>query len=295
MKKSEPITSTCSVSLLTTAFEMFSKYDIIKLPSNADYEIEKVLNVLLHAATSTSNSLESASNDLKRKNPEAKIPSSDTIFNYVNCNNIKDILSSFRTINPEIFKMMELEGKVHDVAIDFHHVPFYGDKNTPLIRGMKPKNGTSWGYEYCTLDIIGDDKLTLDVIPIIALKKDYSILIELLFKRLETMSVKVGTVYSDKEFCNDDAISALTKLKIDFVIACKLNKKIKRELENFKKENGHKSTVFEYQFNENGTKFNLVAVPHEKKEYILFATNKDVKSIEEFEKSIPEEYKKDGT
>jgi hypothetical protein len=50
------------------------------LPSNADYEIEKVLNVLLHAATSTSNSLESASNDLKRKNPEAKIPSSDTIF-----------------------------------------------------------------------------------------------------------------------------------------------------------------------------------------------------------------------
>ena len=39
--------------------------------------------------------------------------------------------------------MMELEGKVHDVAIDFHHVPFCGDKNTPLIRGMKPKNGTS--------------------------------------------------------------------------------------------------------------------------------------------------------
>jgi len=38
-----------------------------------------------------------------------------------------------------------------------------------------------------------------------------------------------------------------------------------------------------------------VAVPHEKKgkkEYILFATNKDLKSIEEFEKSIPDEYKK---
>ena len=292
MKKNESMTPTCNVSLLTTAFEMLSKYNIIKLPSNADYETEKVLNVLLHAATSTSNSLESASNDLKRKNPETKIPSSDTIFNYVNCNNIKDILSSFRTINPEIFKMMELKGKVHDVAIDFHHVPFCGDKNTPLIRGMKPKNGTSWGYEYCTLDIIGDDKLTLDVIPISALKKDYSILMELLFKRLETMSVKIGTVYLDKEFCNDDAISALAKLKINFIIACKLNKKIKMKLENFKKENGHKSTVFEYHFNENGTKFNLVAVPHEKKEYILFATNKDVKSIEEFEKSIPEEYKK---
>jgi Transposase DDE domain len=290
--KNESMTPTCGISLLTTAFEMFGKHNIIKLPSNAEYEIEKVLNVLLHAATSTSNSLESASNDLKRKNPDAEIPSSDTIFNYVNCNNIEDILSSFRTINPEIFNMMKLEGKIHDVAIDFHHVPFYGDKNTPLIRGMKPKNGTSWGYEYCTLDIIGDDKLTLDVIPISALKKDYSTLIELLLKRLESISVKIGTVYSDKGFCNDDTISTLTKLKINFVIACILNKKIKRELENFKKENGHKPTVFEYQFNKNGTKFNLVAVPHEKKDYILFATNKDVKSIEEFEKSIPEEYKK---
>ena len=39
-----------------------------------------------------------------------------------------------------------------------------------------------------------------DAIPISALKKDYSILIELLFKRLETMSVKVGTVYLDINF-----------------------------------------------------------------------------------------------
>ncbi len=54
------------------------------------------------------------------------------------------------------------------------------------------------GYEYCTLDIIGGDKLTLDVIPISALKKDYSKLIEYLFNRLETMNVKVGTVYLDK-------------------------------------------------------------------------------------------------
>lgn len=33
-------------------------------------------------------------------------------------------------------------------------------------------------------------------------------------------------------------------------------------------------------------------MPHEKKDYILFATNKDVKSIEEFKRSIPEEYRK---
>lgn len=292
MQKNESLIPTCSVSLLTSALELFDKHNIIKLPLNVNYEFEKVLTVLLHAATSTSNSLESASNDLKRKYPEAKIPSADTIFNYINYNKIEDILSAFRAINFESIGMMELEGKVHDIAIDFHHVPFCGDKNTPLIRGMKPKSGTSWGYEYCTLDIIGDDKLTLDVIPISALKKDFSILIELLFKRIEAMNIKVGTVYLDKEFCNDDTISTLTELNINFVIACKSNKKIKSELDIFKKENGHKPAVFEYQFNKNGTKFNLVAVPHEKKEYILFATNKDVTSIEAFEKSIPKEYRK---
>ena len=63
-------------------------------------------------------------------------------------------------------------------------------------------------------------------------------------------------------------------------------------LDNFKKENGPTSTVFKYHFNKNGTDFNLVATHDEEKGYILFATNKDVKSIEKFEKSIPEEYRK---
>jgi len=84
--------------------------------------------------TSPFNSFEAASNDLKRKNPEEKLPSADTIFNYVNSNEIEDILSSFKTISFEIFNMMEIKDNIHDIAIDFHHVPFYGDKNTPLMK-----------------------------------------------------------------------------------------------------------------------------------------------------------------
>ena len=60
----------------------------------------------------------------------------------------------------------------------------------------------------------------------------------------------------------------------------------------FKRENGHTSTVFRYHFNKKGADFNLVATHDEEKGYILFATNKDVESIEKFEKSIPEEYRK---
>jgi len=47
-------------NILALASELFSRTSIIKLP----------LNVILHAATSTTNSIESASADLKIKSPD---------------------------------------------------------------------------------------------------------------------------------------------------------------------------------------------------------------------------------
>jgi hypothetical protein len=112
-----------TASLLAVSSELFSKSNIITLPESANYERQDILNVLLHASTSSTNSLESASNDLKRKNPDLRIPSADTIFNYIKDNKIEDILSSFRNMNLEIFKMMKLENKIHDIAIDCHDIP----------------------------------------------------------------------------------------------------------------------------------------------------------------------------
>src|SRR5664279_5348142 len=113
----------------------------------------------------------------------------------MNPNSIENILSSFRKINCEVFRMIDLKNKVHDIAVDFHDISYYGTRDTPCIRGIKPKNGTSWGYSFCTLDIIGNSKLTLDVIDINGLSKDYSTLMESLFERIEKMGVKVGTLY----------------------------------------------------------------------------------------------------
>ena len=135
--------------------------------------------------------------------------------------------------------------------------------------------------------------MTLDVIDINGLNKNYSIFMESLFKRLEIMGVKTGTSYLDKEFFNKAVISKLDELKIDFVIAAKSNQVINRELKNHQKEWGNTSTIFEYQFQQGGPSFTIVAIYDEKREkYILFATNKKAESIEKFEKTIPEEYRK---
>jgi hypothetical protein len=282
-----------TASLLAVSSELISKCNIITLPESANYECQDTLNVLLHAATSSTNSLESASNDLQRKNPDLRIPSADTIFNYIKENKIEDILSSFRKMNLNIFKMMKLENNIHDIAIDFHDISYYGDKNTPGIRGIKLKNGSSWGKSFCTLDIIGTSHLTLDVIDINSLNKNYSLFIESLFTRLKTIGVKTGTSYLDKEFFNTDVISKLDELKVNFVIAAKSNPVINRELKNHQKECENTSTIFKYRFQKGGPSFNVVAIYNDKKKkYFLFATNKKAESIEKFEKMIPEEYRK---
>ena len=147
-------------NLLALTSELFGKSKIINLPENAEYSFQDTLNVLLRAATSTTNSIESASNDLRIKTPNKNVPSADSIHDYINSNSIDYLMSSFRQINTEIIQHANLKGTYQDAAIDFHDIPYYGDINTPGIRGIKPKNGTSWGYSFCSLDIIGSIKFS---------------------------------------------------------------------------------------------------------------------------------------
>jgi hypothetical protein len=283
--------------------ELFSKTRIINLPENADYLFQDTLNVLLHAATSATNSIESASIDLRSKTPNRNVPSGDTIHGYINSNSIEYIMSSFRQINNEIIQLARLKGTHQDAAIDFHDIPYYGDKNTPGIRGIKPKNGTSWGHSFCTLDIIGETKLTLDVVAINGLAKNYQILIDSMLNRVKTMEINVNTLFIDREFFNSSVISALDTKINNYIIAAKSNKKINAILLEHKKKFGETSTIFEYQFDDIGPKFYIVAVynpkydPNKKKdsgnhEYHLFATKIKVNIASDILKRIPEEYRK---
>lgn len=293
-------------NFLAFTSELLGKSRIIKFPEDAEYNFQDTLNVLLHAATSPTNSIESASEYLRAKTPNSNVPSGDSVHGYIKSNTVDYILSSFGKITEEIVQLTNLKGTYQDAAIDFHDEPYYGDKNTPGIRGIKPKNGTSWGHSFCTVDIIGDTKLTLDIVKIHGLEKNYSILIESILDRVRTMKITIKTLLMDKEFFNSAVISTLHKSNINcinYIIAAKSNKKINTILLEHKKKFGETSTVFEYQFNDNGPKFNIVAIrnpkynPDEKKdkgnhEYHLFATNIPVTIATDILKKIPEEYRK---
>ncbi len=292
-----------TTNLLALTSELFCKSKIINLPENAEYSFQDTLNVLLRAATSTTNSIESASNDLRIKTPNKNVPSADSIHSYINSNSVDYIISSFRKINDEIIRNVNLRGTYQDAAIDFHDIPYYGDKDTSGIRGIKPKNGTSWGYSYCSLDIIGEIKLTLEVIDINGLAKNYSILMESMMQRLKEMDINLKTLFMDREFFNNSTISTLHRLNKNYVIAAKSNKKINAMLFEHNKKFGETSTLFEYQFEKGGPKFIIVAIinpkydPNAKKDkgnnkYHLFATNLSVNKESDFINKIPEEYRK---
>ena len=274
---------------------------IIQVPAGAKYTIEDALSVIAYAATTTANSVEAAVSELKRKMPDAAIPSADTVFNYLYAGtSIEYLLSFFRGINSEILALTGIPDEPVDVAVDFHDRGYYGDKNDGGVRGIKAKNGTSWGHSFFTIDMLWDPKLTLDIVKLTALSKDYAILLEGVGTRVKKMGLKIGTVFLDREFFNLAAINALFNADVDFIMAAKSNKRIKEMLEEHVRENGRKPAIFKYRFRDKSSQeFYLVAIPnpdHAKDknnpEFFLFATSIDFGTVEEFVKRVPEEYRR---
>ena len=165
---------------------------IIRIPEGAKYELEDVIAVITYGATSTANSPEAAVSELRRKMPDAAIPSADTIFNYIYENDIEEILSFFRKVTSEVLALTGIPEEPVDVAVDFHDKEYYGDKNDKGVRGIKPKNGTSWGHSFFTIDMLWDLKQTLDIVNLTGLNKDYAILVEGVVNRVYLYSYPIS-------------------------------------------------------------------------------------------------------
>jgi hypothetical protein len=288
-------------NFLAMLSDVLRESDLIKIPEGATYELQDVINVLLYASSSCTDSIESTVSELKRKNPDVRIPSADTIHNYLKKGNINDIVSSFGKINREFLRIMGIPDSPQDMAMDIHDIGFYGDRDTLGIRGIKPKNGTSWGYSFLTIDLIGENKMTIDIVNITGLNKNYASLLEGTIRRVESMGVTLGTLFLDREFFNLPAISTLHLLGTQYIMAAKSNKRINRLLNEHVKKCGRVPLITTYQFKDPySPEFYLIAIPNPdydplrkgSRNFYLFATNIEFASAEEFIKRVPEEYRK---
>ncbi|RZN38288.1 MAG: hypothetical protein EFT35_05055 [Methanophagales archaeon ANME-1-THS] len=137
---------------------------------------------------------------------------------------------------------------------------------------------------------------------ITGLNKDYAILLEGVISRIRELGIKIGTMFLDREFFNLLAILTLFSMGVDFIMAAKINKRIKAMLEEHKRENGVSPVIFIYRFGDKRSpEFYLMAIPNpdydpeddkKKNEFHLFTTSINFGSVEEFVMKVPEEYKR---
>jgi hypothetical protein len=277
---------------------------IIKVPEGAEYSLQDTLNVIAYAATSASNSPEAAVKELRQKNPEASVPSADTVFNYIRiANSVEGILTFFRALNSCILPQLNIPDTPQNFAIGFHNEGYYGDKNAEGVRGIKPKNGTSWGHVYFSIDWLDSPAHTLDIVNVTGLEKDYAALVEGVVGRIRETGLLIRAILADREFFNLAVISKFSELGVDFIMAAKADKRIKKLLRRHKEEQGLKAGIFTYRFRDEWSpEFHLVAIPNreydprkragpENKEFLLFATSIAFDSPEEFVKQIPQSYR----
>ena len=277
---------------------------LIRVPEGAEYSAEDATNVVLHAATSSSDSVEASVQDLQAIHPNLRIPCADTVHTYMKENDVGEMLSFFRKMNSEFIDMINIGSSPQTIAIDFHNVPYYGDKDTKGVVDIQPKNGTSWGYSYLTADLVEGCKLTLDIVNLTALNKNYATLIEGVINRINQLGIAIDKILMDREFFNLASIITLDAADINYIVPAKLDKRIKKILRDFEMVNGMVPGIIEYEFRDKSSpKFHLVLVPNKEynplkregkdnKKFFVFATNIKFDSVKEFVKKIPKEYRK---
>ena len=77
---------------------------------------------------------------------------------------------------------------------------------------------------------LGGPTHTLDIVNVTGLDKDYAALVEGVVLRIRTMGLQVRTILADREFFNRSAIYKFSELGVDFIMAAKTDKRIKKAI-----------------------------------------------------------------
>ena len=111
------------------------------------------------------------------------------------------------------------------------------------MRGIPPKNGTSWARLFHPrLTGLGGPTHTLDIVNVTGLDNDYAALLEGVVLRIRATGLQIRAILEDRAFFNLATLLKFYELGVDFLMAAKTDKRIKKLLARHKRENGRKSS-----------------------------------------------------
>lgn len=148
------------------------------------------------------------------------VPDADTVLYRLKKLSFKEVMRSFEKVvehHWRIARKQRLFTKAVCVAIDFFEIPYYGDKNDPMVVGTKKKLGTNYAYRFATLNIVERGKrLTIKVIPVPPLARKEKIVRELV--EFANRKLKIRLVLLDRGFCSVKVVNTLKELKVIFIM-----------------------------------------------------------------------------
>jgi len=199
----------------------------LKMGKNCIYSKEEIINTVVFSV-SNDNFVEYGSRRLRGSG--LNFPSSDDVFYHLGKLDEKNVFSAFMESNTNILdnarKYGVLEKRVW-CGLDIHKMPWYGKDRGKNVLGMERVRGTNFGHGYASIDCVNtNEPFTLGVLPLtqFTTKKD---IMETLVKDARKQ-VKIGRLFLDREFFNEESASTLIRLKIRFVIPAVRNKRVDR-------------------------------------------------------------------
>jgi len=236
---------------------------------NSRFELFSLFQLLLYMFVNQL-SAEEASSQLRIECSDAMVASADTLLRRLKQTNAKLLRKAF---NSTVSRMLKGNSKKRCIiAIDYHDIPYYGDKNSPYVKGMKRQRGTNYCHQFATLEIVdGDCRLTLAIRKLSVDDDSKAAVIEELV-RVAHKHAQITRTLLDRAFYNVACIRTLKLLRIKFVIAVVRDKAVQRVI----KEHANKlPTVVQHCIGRKEKEtFNLCMIRDKKTRNVYcFATN----------------------
>jgi len=166
-----------------------------------------------------------------------KVPSADTLLHYIKNQDREKMQEAFESQLRESIRTLKRQRKklwkAVSIAIDWHDEMYYGDhKKTPMVNGTKPKDGSSYAFQFLTVSLLVDgERLVVGVIPLDS-RTELPTLSQIAIEKLRELGVKISDVTIDAGFFSAEMMDFLKrefeKNDLNYLIRMPINRKAKK-------------------------------------------------------------------
>ena len=209
----------------------FSSVLNLNLHHNAIYSKNDFINLLIYMCKTRDYAENGA---ISYREEKERVPQGETFLyhlkNYKDIEQIKRMFTAIFEMIWETARQSNMFNRKVDIGVDFTEIPFYGDKNTPMIVEKKPEKGTTHCYKFATINIVERNKrFVLLALPVGKFDTKEKILHQLLSYTLQR--VKIKRLYADRAFFTKSCIEIFKRYQVKFIIPATENPRIKKLLE----------------------------------------------------------------